>query len=329
MTPHFPSPRPDQFGDSPQMPSPLRSILNNYVGPYFVRSFLARGGSAYVLDVTDCNGQPWALKIAAPTQATPQIPNYLRLDYATSARHPLAISNDEIVATAFQRASDGRYLPATLSDAQIDNKIKEEHALLSLAKGVGGVPKVDPILYFHHGRPAFVMERIEGVTLREKMRAGHPISFKHFQKIAELSLQLAAKTGNLGHGDLKPENILIDLNGNVRLIDPVITATRDALLIASAPYNPLLLSAPRCDIFAIGTILYEEITKTLPWSELSPFRGAGLSSPSDIDSLWLAYSLSYPPPTMRNKNCPLWLEQIIKNCIFKDNYSYLDIFRER
>ncbi len=144
-----------------------------------------------------------------------------------------------------------------------------------------------------------LMEYVDGVNLRQAMRAGRftPVqALEVVPKICE-ALQFAHEQGVL-HRDIKPENILLDSKGRVKLVDFGIAKlvddgraelplgfnveaaqqrgpTSDALTSASAALGTPNYMAPeqrdrpaavdhRADIYSLGVVFYEMLTGELP-----------------------------------------------------------------
>lgn len=127
-----------------------------------------------------------------------------------------------------------------------------------------------------------VMEYVDGVNLRQAMRAGR---FTPQQALAVVpgicdALQAAHAQG-VWHRDIKPENILLDAQGNVKIVDFGIarlvgdprrdfTLTRTGAALGSAAYMaPEQHEKPhdvdhRADIYSLGVVIYEMLTGELP-----------------------------------------------------------------
>ena len=139
---------------------------------------------------------------------------------------------------------------------------------------------------FDFGRTAngayyLVMELVEGGTLRDLIQ-GHPqgvgndLALELFSQLAE-AIAVAHRFGVV-HRDLKPENILIDSAGRARIsdfgvaVDPgrvsALTASGD--IVGTVDYMaPEQLAGgkvdARVDVFALGLIVCELLTGSLPW----------------------------------------------------------------
>jgi tetratricopeptide (TPR) repeat protein/tRNA A-37 threonylcarbamoyl transferase component Bud32 len=141
-----------------------------------------------------------------------------------------------------------------------------------------------------------LMEFVDGVNLRQAMRAGRftpDQALAIVPKICE-ALQYAHNEGIL-HRDIKPENILIDIKGRVKIADFGIAkligdVQSDAHLTGSGatlgtPHYmaPEQIEKPasvdhRADIYSLGVVFYEMLTGELP---LGRFAAPSEKSASD------------------------------------------------
>src|SRR5215471_17191893 len=133
-----------------------------------------------------------------------------------------------------------------------------------------------------------LMEYVDGVNLRQAMRAGR---FTPEQALAVVpriceALQFAHNEGIL-HRDIKPENILLDSKGRLKIADFGIAKLvgephSDAKLTASGgtlgtPHYmaPEQIEKPstvdhRADIYSLGVVFYEMLTGELPLGKFQP-----------------------------------------------------------
>src|SRR5262249_42253016 len=132
-----------------------------------------------------------------------------------------------------------------------------------------------------------VMEFVDGVNLRQAMRAGR---FSPSQALALVpricdALQYAHEEGVL-HRDIKPENLLLDTRGRVKIADfgiakllgeqKDLTLTASGAAIGTPHYMaPEQLERPhevdqRADIFSLGVVFYEMLTGELPIGRFAP-----------------------------------------------------------
>jgi predicted Ser/Thr protein kinase len=136
------------------------------------------------------------------------------------------------------------------------------------------------------GLPYLVMEYVDGVTLRDAMRAKQLSPAEALAVIPQIcdALEYAHRQGVV-HRDVKPENILLDRAGKVKiadfglakLADPdglSLTGTQQAM---GTPHYmaPEQWERPgevdhRADIYALGVVLYELLTGELPLGRFDP-----------------------------------------------------------
>jgi tRNA A-37 threonylcarbamoyl transferase component Bud32 len=133
-----------------------------------------------------------------------------------------------------------------------------------------------------------IMEFVDGVNLRQAMRAGRFTPEQALSIIPTIcdALQFAHTQGVL-HRDIKPENILLDSKGRVKIADfgiaKLIDEKGDAMLLTqsgaklgTAPYMaPEQIEQPssvdhRADIYSLGVVFYEMLTGELPLGRFAP-----------------------------------------------------------
>jgi eukaryotic-like serine/threonine-protein kinase len=133
-------------------------------------------------------------------------------------------------------------------------------------------------------RVYIAMEYFEGESLRAKMRDGAtlpvPVALDYVRQIGEALVYIHSH--DVVHRDLKPENILINSQGELKIMDFGIALDRLARRLTfagrSSGFGTPDYMAPeqvsgqrgdeRSDIYALGTIFFELITGTVPFSGL-------------------------------------------------------------
>jgi tRNA A-37 threonylcarbamoyl transferase component Bud32 len=132
-----------------------------------------------------------------------------------------------------------------------------------------------------------VMEFVDGVNLRETMRAGRldPAAALKIVPVLCEALQYAHDEG-IVHRDIKPENILLDRKGRVKVADfglaKLLGTAADVSLTGSRQaMGTLHYMAPeqwerpnsvdqRADIYSLGVVFYELLTGELPLGRFDP-----------------------------------------------------------
>lgn len=133
-----------------------------------------------------------------------------------------------------------------------------------------------------------LMEFVDGVNLRQAMRAGRFTPAQALALVPKIceALQFAHDEGIL-HRDIKPENLLLDTKGRIKIADfgiaklvseprPVTKLTATGAAIGTPQYMaPEQLEHPedvdaRADIYSLGVVFYEMLTGELPLGRFAP-----------------------------------------------------------
>lgn len=146
-----------------------------------------------------------------------------------------------------------------------------------------------------------IMEHVDGVNLRQAMRAGRFTPEQALEVIPAIcdALQFAHGQGVL-HRDIKPENILLDSKGGIKIADFGIAKilgeeaeggmllTQSGAKLGTAAYMaPEQVEKPasvdhRADIYSLGVVFYEMLTGELPLGRFAaPSELAGVGGGID------------------------------------------------
>ncbi len=187
-----------------------------------------------------------------------------------------------------------KILPEKFSD---DSNALERFQLEARATSSLNHPNICTIyeIESYQGLPAIVMERLEGESLQERLKAG-PLPFK---EVLDIGIQIAdalqaAHENGIIHRDIKPGNIFITKRGQVKVLDFGLAklAPEHRLVAQSADASGDVSPGPvtemniipgttaymspeqarndpidaRTDIFSLGIVLYEMATVHKPFA---------------------------------------------------------------
>jgi tRNA A-37 threonylcarbamoyl transferase component Bud32 len=142
-----------------------------------------------------------------------------------------------------------------------------------------------------------LMEFVDGVNLRQAMRAGRFTPAQALTIVPNIceALQYAHNEGIL-HRDIKPENILLDAKGRVKIADfgiakliadvqPDLNLTGSGATLGTPHYMaPEQIERPatvdhRADIYSLGVVFYEMLTGELPLGRFAPPSQKSMADP--------------------------------------------------
>jgi serine/threonine protein phosphatase PrpC len=178
-------------------------------------------------------------------------------------------------------------------------------------------------------------EFIEGQTLRQWM-IDHPRP--DLETVRNIVEQIAKglrafHRKEMLHQDLRPDNIMIDKTGTAKIID--FGATKIAGVAEAAPPdtgNDILGTAqytapeyfrgeggsPRSDLFSLGVIAYQMLTRQLPYgAQLAQARTKSQFS-----------RLRYQPASDENRDIPPWMDAALRRAVHLDPAKRYDSLSE-
>jgi eukaryotic-like serine/threonine-protein kinase len=182
-----------------------------------------------------------------------------------------------------------------------------------------------------NGTPYLVCELLEGKTLRQQLQEG-PLPARLAIDYARQIVQglIAAHERRIIHRDLKPENLFVTSDGRIKILDfgvaklqssspesdrtveEMTTVTKAGSLIGTIAYmSPEQLRGKpvdhRSDIFSVGGILYEMLTRRCP------FR-----CETEVDTITAVLREDPPEIDLEQARIPLPLRQILLHCLEKE-----------
>ncbi len=220
-----------------------------------------------------------------------------------------------------------RVRTALAADALTEDRFVEE------ARIAAQLHHANIVQVFDFGRAEdglfIVMEWIDGPSL-DRLIAGRsePLPIAHaLRVVAEVARGLDCAHRLKGpehvgvvHRDVTPSNVLVSTDGVVKLTDFGVAAWArpdgPASIAGKVPYMPpeQLRGESldgRADLFALGVVLYEMLTKERPWP-----RGIGaVSSDTTLEAL------GYVPPSARNPSVPSDVDALVRELLAPDRQA--------
>src|SRR5262249_43600168 len=179
--------------------------------------------------------------------------------------------------------------------------------------------------------PFIAMEFIDGVTLRQRMRAA-PMKVG---EVLDVAVQIAgalaaAHAAGIVHRDIKPENLMLRSDGIVKVLDFGLAKLEQAVAAATDTQTETLVQTEpgrvmgtftymspdqaggkevdaRTDFFSLGVVIYEMLAGE------APFAG---ETPSDVIAAIL--TTEPKPPCSFNQESPSELDRITKKTLAKE-----------
>jgi len=206
--------------------------------------------------------------------------------------------------------------------AEVEDRTKR---LLREARAAGRLLHPHVVTLFDAGEADgqlyLAFELVEGTDLAGRIEAGPPLTLREVlrivREVAE-ALDYAHRQG-IVHRDIKPSNILLDTAGRVKVADfgiaKVTGQSTELTMAGSVMGSPQYLSPEqirgddldgRSDIFSLGVVLYELLSKK------RPFEGETITT--------LVYQILHkePPPVSSLREIPPRLEQLLRSMLAKD-----------
>ncbi len=200
-------------------------------------------------------------------------------------------------------AKDASYVARFIREAQIIAGLNHPNIVQIFDAG-----QQNGLLYF-------VMEYVQGPTIASLLRLDGTIpqhmAAEYSAQIAE-ALDSAYRERNVIHRDIKPENLMLDRWGKIKVMDFGLARApgHQKITVAKTLVGSLYYASPeqvwgetldnRCDIYALGVVLYEMV------SGQRPFTGRTLPELTQA-----IISGTVQPPSALNSELSAELEKII------------------
>jgi serine/threonine-protein kinase len=207
---------------------------------------------------------------------------------------------------------------------EVEGRKEYERRFMLEAKAAGKLTHPNIVTIFDFGEEEglayMAMELLEGSDLRTRMRAGDMPAMEALEIALQVAdgLGFAHETGVV-HRDIKPGNIMLLERGAVKIMDFGIARMRHAdnktsvgMVLGTPRYmSPEQIGGQpvdqRSDIFSLGTVLYEMLTRT------QLFAG------DDVNQIAHNVTNAEPtPPSRSNPEVPQIVDFIVARALKKD-----------
>ena len=272
--------------------------------------------------VTQGQGARLLREIGGEPQRKLEIPGYQILDKIGKGSMGMVYkarqtSVDRVVAIKVlldALAQNREFIKRFDSEAKIAAKLSHNNIVNAIDAG-----EVD-------GRHFFVMEYIEGLTIKDELDKGHVYDEKAALKIV-LAVAEALKHAHqrgLIHRDVKPENVIFTKEGNVKLADLGLArptadenwAMAEAGMAIGTPYyiSPEQVRGQvdvdiRADIYSLGATLYHMVTGRVPYDG---------KTPSEVMRQHVDKSATFKPPDHINTSLSSGLGEVVETMMAKN-----------
>lgn len=231
--------------------------------------------------------------------------------------------------TRLQRRVALKFLPEEMAkDARVLERFRREARAASQLNhpNICTIHDIDD----NNGHPFIVMERLEGESLKQRLRR-KPLELDEILDIAidVADALIASHEKGIVHRDIKPANIFITTSGQTKVLDfGLAKSAREQPATSDAPFEDSLTQMgvipgtavymspeqarseeldARTDIFSFGVVLYEMAAGK------KPFAGTNI-----VTTLDAVLHQKPPSPVGLNPNLPHEIEAIIGKAMEKD-----------
>lgn len=185
-----------------------------------------------------------------------------------------------------------KFLPAHFTRENSHKQRFEQEARAVAVLSHPNVCTIHEVVETEDGRQCIVMEYVEGVTLRTRMRQKRLSLATTIDIVSQIAAALsAAHAAGIVHRDVKPENVMVRPDGLVKVLDfgiakyagpacehitnkPLVKTATGVVVGTTAYMSPEQVRGQdvdaRTDIWSLGVIIYEMVARRLPFSGKTP-----------------------------------------------------------